>query len=191
MKHLIIFAHPNTDSLNATLKQTLADHLQAQQHDVVVRDLYQLNFNPVLSLQDMQGQRAGQVASKVKREQEFITWAECITFIYPIWWTGLPAIMKGYIDRVFSYGFAYRYDQGVQQGLLVGKQVVVINTHGKSTAEYEESGMDKALSLASDMGIYEYCGLRVKRHFYFDQADRADAATIDTWRTKIKSEYAA
>lgn len=191
MKHLIIFAHPNTDSLNATLKQTLVDHLQAQQHDVVVRDLYQLNFNPVLSLQDMQGQRAGQVASDVKREQEFITWAECITFIYPIWWTGLPAIMKGYIERVFSYGFAYRYDQGVQQGLLAGKQVVVINTHGKSAAEYEASGMDKALSLTSDMGIYEYCGLSVKQHFYFDQADRADAATIDTWLAKIKSEYAA
>lgn len=191
MKHLIIFAHPNTDSLNATLKQTLVDHLKAQQHDVVVRDLYQLNFNPVPSLQDMQGQRAGQVASEVKREQEFITWAECITFIYPIWWTGLPAIMKGYVDRVFSYGFAYRYDQGVQQGLLVGKQAVVINTHGKSAAEYEASGMDKALSLTSDTGIYEYCGLRVKQHLYFDQADSTGLQSFKIWQVQVKEVYAS
>ncbi|WP_262497627.1 NAD(P)H-dependent oxidoreductase [Pedobacter africanus] len=54
-----------------------------------------------------------------------------MSFIYPIWWTGMPAIMKGYIDRVMSYGFAYRYDQGVQKGLLGGKEVTIINTHGK------------------------------------------------------------
>ncbi|MDO6425297.1 NAD(P)H-dependent oxidoreductase, partial [Saccharophagus degradans] len=62
----------------------------------------------------------------------------------------MPAMMKGYIDRVFSYGFAYRYDQGVQKGLLTDKLTTIINTHGKSQAEYESIGMDKALSLTSD-----------------------------------------
>lgn len=100
-----------------------------------VRDLYQVNFHPVLSLDDMNGQRMGQVSEEVKQEQEFISWADHISFIYPIWWTGMPAIMKGYIDRVISYGFAYRYDQGVQKGLLRGKEVTIINTHGKSNEE--------------------------------------------------------
>ncbi|RYE36498.1 MAG: flavodoxin family protein, partial [Sphingobacteriales bacterium] len=173
MKHLIIYAHPNANSLNSHLKDTLIENLEHGNHEIVVRDLYQLNFNPILSLEDIEGQRAGLVADDVKQEQEFITWADCITFIHPIWWTGLPAIMKGYIDRVFSYGFAYRYDLGIQKGLLSGKQTVIINTHGKSNEEYKTIEMDKALLLTSEEGIYSYCGLKIKKHFFFDKADRA------------------
>lgn len=161
MKHLIIYAHPNGDSLNNHLKKTVIETLQTGDHEIELRDLYQLNFNPVLSLDDMNGQRMRHVAEDVKKEQAYISWADHITLIYPIWWTGMPAIMKGYIDRVMSYGFAYRYDQGVQKGLLTGKQAIIINTHGKSTAEYETNGMDKALLLTSDKGVYTYCGLTI------------------------------
>jgi len=189
MKHLIIYAHPNADSLNSQLKDTLIDHLQNNHHEVVLRDLYALKFDPALSLQDMEGQRKGVVAEDVKQEQGFITWADCITFIHPIWWTGLPALMKGYIDRVFSYGFAYRYDAGVQKGMLSGKQTVIINTQGKSKAEYESIGMDKALLLTSDKGIYIYCGLEIKQHFFFDAADRAAPERIEEWKTKIRSLF--
>ena len=189
MKHLIIYAHPNPQSLNSHFKQTLAEHLWDKGHEVVIRDLCELNFNPILSLEDMQGQRLGKVSNDVKHEQEFISWAEHITFIYPIWWTGMPAIMKGFIDRVFSYGFAYRYDQGVQKGLLKGKQTTVINTHGKSKAEYEEIGMDKALSLTSDKGIFTYCGLEINQHFFFDKADRPSPERIENWASQIISTY--
>jgi len=189
MKHLIIYAHPNPESLNSYLKQTLAEHLWDTGHEVVIRDLYQLNFSPVLSLEDMQGQRMGKVAKDVKQEQEYISWAEHITFIYPIWWTGMPAIMKGYIDRVFSYGFAYRYDQGVQKGLLTGKQTTIVNTHGKSKAEYEDIGMDKALSLTSDKGIFTYCGLEINQHFFFEKADRPLPESIENWVSQIISNF--
>ena len=87
MKHLIIYAHPNSQSLNSHLKQILTEYLCDSGHEVIVRDLYQLNFNPTLSLEDLQGQRMGLVAHEVRQEQEFIMWAEHITFIYPIWWT--------------------------------------------------------------------------------------------------------
>ena len=189
MRHLIVFAHPNHESLNGSIKKMLVEHLLEKGHEVEVRDLYHMNFNPILSLNDINGQKKGQVASDVEQEQAFISWSDCITLIYPIWWTGLPAILKGYIDRVLSYGFAYRYDQGVQKGLLIGKETVIINTHGKSRTEYETIGMDKALSLTSDRGIYTYCGLAVKQHFYFDNADRATAGTIEAWSDKIKSVY--
>ena len=185
MKHLVIYAHPNPGSLNGQLKNSVADQLMAKGEAVEIRDLYRLNFNPVLSNEDMAGQRSGKLADNVKVEQDYIRWADCILFIYPIWWTGLPAIMKGYIDRVFSYGFAYRYDQGVQKGLLTGKQAIIINTHGKSQAEYRNIGMDSALLLTSDKGIYNYCGLTVKRHFFFDKADRATLATIHEWVRQI------
>lgn len=189
MKHLIIYAHPNPNSINSQLKNALVEHLDQNCNEVVVRDLYQLNFNPVLSLHDMEGQRKGIVADDVKQEQEFIAWSDSITFIYPIWWTGLPAIMKGYIDRVFSYGFAYRYNKGLQEGLLKGKQTVIINTHGKSNAEYEAIGMDKALRLTSENGIYTYSGLEVLKHFFFDKADRPTPESIEDWKTKIISSY--
>lgn len=189
MNHLIIYAHPNPESLNHLFKQTVQKVLQDQNHEIRVRDLYQINFNPVLSLQDMDGQREGVVADEIKKEQEFIAWADTITFLYPIWWTGMPAIMKGYIDRVFSYGFAYRYDQGIQKGLLEGKSAYIINSHGKSHSEYAEIGMDQALQLTSDKGIYNYCGLDIKKHFFFDRADRMAAEGVAAWLSEIKNVY--
>lgn len=189
MKHLIIYAHPSQDSLNCHFKNTLVDYLQSKNQQIEIRDLYHINFNPVLSLQDIQGQRRGEIAQDIKFEQEFIIWADCITFIYPIWWTGLPAIVKGYIDRVFSYGFAYRYDQGIQKGLLTGKQVVIINSHGKSHQEYGSLGMDKALSLTSDKGIYSYCGLEIKDHLFFDKADKATPESVESWTEQIRNTF--
>ncbi|MBF4508702.1 NAD(P)H-dependent oxidoreductase [Flavobacterium sp. JLP] len=189
MKNLIIYAHPNPASLNYFFKQTVLESLQESGQEVIVRDLNEMNFNPVLSLEDMNGQRMGKVSADVKTEQDFISWTDRIIFIYPIWWTGMPAIMKGYIDRVFSYGFAYRYDQGIQKGLLTAKQTIIINSHGKSNAEYEAMGMDKALVLTSDTGIFNYCGLEIKKHFYFDKADRASAENISEWEDQIKLAF--
>jgi NAD(P)H dehydrogenase (quinone) len=191
MKNLIIYAHPNSGSLNHFFKQTILETLQESGEEVEVRDLYEINFNPVLSLNDMNGQRMGKVASEIQTEQDFITWADRIIFVYPIWWTGMPAIMKGYIDRVFSYGFAYRYDDGVQKGLLTGKKTVIVNSHGKSNAEYEASGMDKALALTSDTGIFTYCGLDIQAHYYFDKADRASDENIEEWKNQIQIAFSA
>ena len=186
MKNLIIYAHPNPASLNHFLKQTVVESLEEAGQEIVVRDLNQIHFNPVFSLEDMNGQRMGQVADAVKTEQDFISWADRVIFIYPIWWTGMPAIIKGYIDRVFSYGFAYRYDQGIQKGLLTGKKTVIINSHGKSNEEYQMMGMDKALALTSDTGIFNYCGFEIQKHFYFDKADRASTESIFEWENQIK-----
>lgn len=191
MKNLIIYAHPNSGSLNHFFKQTILETLQKSGEEVEVRDLYEINFNPVLSLNDMNGQRMGKVASEIHTEQDFITWADRIIFVYPIWWTGMPAIMKGYIDRVFSYGFAYRYDNGVQKGLLTGKKTVIVNSHGKSNAEYEASGMDKALALTSDTGIFTYCGLDIQAHYYFDKADRASDENIEEWKNQIQIAFSS
>jgi NAD(P)H dehydrogenase (quinone) len=66
MKNLIIYAHPNSGSLNHFLKQTIVESLQESGQEIEVRDLYQINFNPVLSLNDMNEQRIGKVADEVK-----------------------------------------------------------------------------------------------------------------------------
>jgi NAD(P)H dehydrogenase (quinone) len=189
MKHLIIYSHPNDGSLNYHFMKTAVKILQTNKQEVEIRDLYQLNFNPVLSLDDIERQLKGKITADLQQEQDYISWADHITFIYPIWWTGMPAIMKGFIDRVFSYGFAYRYDHGIQKGLLTGKQVTIINTHGKSKAEYESIGMDKALSLTSDKGIFTYCGFEINQHFFFDKADKANAETVEMWTRQIINHF--
>ncbi|WP_290796008.1 NAD(P)H-dependent oxidoreductase [Flavihumibacter sp. UBA7668] len=189
MKHLIIFAHPNESSLNASLKNWIVQYLEQQQQEVQVRDLNKMCFNPVLSQDDMFGQFKGTVDAEVGKEQELITWADQLIFVYPIWWTGMPAILKGYIDRVFSYGFAYRYDKGIQKGLLSGKKAVILNTHGKSQTEYEAIGMNEALKLTSDKGIFAYCGLEIIAHFYFDRADRATEDVIRNWKEELEKLF--
>lgn len=191
MKYLIIYAHPLESSLNHHFKTVVEQSLSNDKHEVIVRDLNQLNFNPVLSAEDIMGQTKGKVSQDVKKEQEYINWADSIIMIYPIWWTGMPAIMKGYIDRVFSYGFAYRYDKGLQKGLLGGKSLFVFNTHGKSKEEYQEIGMDVALKLTSDTGIFTYSGLDIKKHFFFGQADRAEASEIEKWISEITDAFSA
>ncbi|RPD41996.1 NAD(P)H-dependent oxidoreductase [Chitinophaga barathri] len=190
MKHLIIYAHPNAQSVNHHLKETAAAAIRNAGHEVEVRDLYALGFDPVLSLEDMQGQMTGQHKKSIAEEQAYLNWADAVTFIYPIWWTGMPAIMKGYIDRVMTYGFAYRYDKGVQKGLLKGKTAYIFNTHGKSHEEYQSIGMDKALKLTSDTGIYTYCGFEVKQHLFFDRADKTNAEIIAGWAKEVAGAYA-
>jgi NAD(P)H dehydrogenase (quinone) len=187
MKHLIIYAHPNKESLNHTIKEKVLEQLTRSNHKVEVRDLYQLGFAPIVTIDDMNGWRTGQVSSDVAKEQEYILWADVITFIYPIWWAGLPAMIKGYIDRVLSYGFAFKYTQGVQQGLLKGKKAVIINTQGKSLEEYESIGMNKALKLTSDKCIFEYCGFSIEDHIFFGNANGADTAMVQKWLKEVKN----
>lgn len=181
MNHLIVYAHPRKGSFNHAILDTFVQALLQNEHEVVVRDLYGLEFQPVISSSEI----LGGVGEDVLQEQEHLKWADVITFIYPIWWTGLPAIMKGYVDRVFSYGFAYRYVNGEQMGMLKGKKTIIINTQGKSHAQYAASGIDKALLLTSDNGIFEYCGMEVLKHVFFESVPSSSEATRAAWLEQI------
>ena len=86
----------------------------------------------------------------------------------------MPAMMKGYIDRVFSRGFAYDIvGLGEIKKLLTGKRVVVLNNFGMTYDEYEQSGMLDALKRTSDIGIFEFCGMEVEAHHFFGRMDKA------------------
>jgi NAD(P)H dehydrogenase (quinone) len=181
MNHLLVYAHPSKGSFNHAILETAVHGLEAKGHDVIVRDLYEIGFQPAVSSSEI----LGGIGEDIVREQQHLIWADVVTFIYPIWWTGMPAIMKGYIDRVFSYGFAYKYVNGVQMGLLKGKKAVILNTQGKSHAEYAKIGMDQALRLTSDKGIFEYCGFEVMYHLFFESVPNADEATRQDWLDQI------
>jgi len=166
MKCLVVYSHPNPKSFNHAILETVTEGLKSRRHEVVVRDLYDLSFDPVLKPVDFEGIQSGNLPADIKAEQELITWADTLVLIHPIWWTGLPAMFKGYIDRVFCYGFAYTFDAKGLVPKLKGKKVLIINTQGTPKDAYEASGMFDAMKMTSDAGIYKFCGLDVIEHVF-------------------------
>lgn len=167
MKHLIVYAHSSEESFNHAILETVSHTLKSKGHEVIVRDLYALDFQPVLKPEDTAAMKAGQTPEDIKIEQDYVAQADAITFIYPIWWTGLPAIIKGYVDRVFAYGFAYAYGAEGIDKLLSGKQGLIINTHGTAKEIYDQMGMTNALKLTSTTGIYDFTGIESVGHLVF------------------------
>lgn len=176
MNHLIVFAHPHAESFNHAILNAAVEALQSNGHEVSVRDLNQLRFNPVLTTEDTAALREGNIPADIKTEQEFLAKADVVTFIYPIWWTGLPAILKGYVDRVFSYGFAYQYNaEGGIDKLLAGKKGLLVNTYGTPGEIYESIGMNASLKQTSGGGIFEFSGIEVVDHLLFGGVTSPDA----------------
>jgi NAD(P)H dehydrogenase (quinone) len=178
MKHLIVYAHPHPESFNHAILETTVHALKKKGHEVTVRDLYDIDFQPVLKPQDTAAMKAGQTPADIKTEQQFIEQADAITFIYPIWWTGLPAILKGYVDRVFSYGFAYAYGAEGIDKLLTGKKGLIINTHGTPKEIYDQIGMTAGLKITSDTGIFEFTGIEPVAHLLFGSVPSAGEAAL-------------
>ena len=124
---LIIAAHPSHQTFGAALAEQYADSARQSGHDVRVLHLDQLDFDPVLH----DGYRTIQpLETDLQNAQAAIEWAEHMTFVYPIWWGSVPAILKGFIDRVFLPGFAFKYQQGKSfpAKLLAGRTAHLIVT---------------------------------------------------------------
>ncbi|WP_416829370.1 NAD(P)H-dependent oxidoreductase [Ectobacillus polymachus] len=187
MKHLIVYAHPNPNSFNNGIKESLIKASEKNGHEVVVRDLYELNFEPVLKGSDFELFQKGQVAEDIKKEQEYIKWADVITFVYPVWWTGFPAILKGYVDRVFSYGFAYAYVDGVPKGLLTGKKALLFSTTGTPSEIYGPNGMLNAMKKISDEGIFGFTDVEVLDHVFFCGIPAADEAALKNYLKEVEN----
>ncbi len=168
-KALVVYAHPNPASYNHAVKEKVQSVLESEGYQVSVRDLYQLKFDPILTGEDFQGIKTGNPKADVKAEQAFIKEAGLLVFVFPIWWFNMPAVLKGYIDRVLSYGFGYTFDAATHEpkGLLNGKKVIILNTTGGPQEAYEKNGLKDALAKTIDAGNFEFCGLKVIWHKYF------------------------
>src|SRR6185437_4203356 len=122
MKHLIVTAHPNPTSFTYALSNAYADELVAMGHECDCRDLYAMDFNPILQPSEI----SGHPQPDAQIEQEHIKNADATAFFYPLWWASMPAILKGYIDRVFTHGVAYRFEGNVMRGLLRGQTNLLV-----------------------------------------------------------------
>ena len=167
MNYLIVYSHPNPASFNHAIKETVVKALKGKGKNVRVRDVYSMRFDPVLKADDFETFQQERTPRDIEIEQEHVRWADVLIFIYPVWWAGMPTIARGYIDRVFSIGFAYENTPEGPKGLLTGKKVYVFNTMGAPVAAYEQSGIFKAIELLTDQETFRFCGLEVLGHKYF------------------------
>jgi NAD(P)H dehydrogenase (quinone) len=167
MKYLIVYAHPKPESFNHAILETISEELRKSNKDFQVIDLYKIGFNAVLSAEDLAAIQNGEVPHDIKTEQDYISSADTLIFIFPIWWSSMPAILKGYIDRVFSLKFAYDITADRVIGLLKGKKAFLLSTTGASKEDYDKMGAFQMMNMSMDMAIFQFSGMEVIGHKYF------------------------
>lgn len=157
MKVLIVLAHPEPRSLNASLKNAAVEILQRHGHEVAVTDLYQQQWKAEANRQDFPALPAderliyntiskkafleNQQSPDITAEQEKIKWADVILLQFPLWWFGMPAILKGWIDRTFTNGFGYGTGGRYGNGTLKDKKVMLMITAGAAAAPLGPQGI--------------------------------------------------
>jgi NAD(P)H dehydrogenase (quinone) len=167
MNNLIVFAHPNPKSFVKGIVDTVVKASEEKGANVRVRDLYEIGFDPILEPSDFVAFQSGKVPEDIAAEQEHVKWADVITFVYPAWWVSFPAMLKGYVDRVFSYGFAYIAVDGVPQGLIKGKKALVFGATGTPSEIYSADGMHNSIKQSIDQGIFNFVGIEEVKHTFF------------------------
>lgn len=167
MNQLIVFAHPNQKSFCKGIVNTIETTSKESGYEIRVRDLYEIGFDPILKPDDFVALQSANIPNDIKTEQEHIKWADIITFVYPVWWSGFPAMLKGYVDRIFSYGFAYESVDGTPRGLLSGKKALLFCTTGSPNEVYAQNGMHNSMKQTTDIGIFNFSGIEVISHTFF------------------------
>jgi NAD(P)H dehydrogenase (quinone) len=168
MNVLWVYAHPEIRSLNATLRDTGADALRRAGHRVTVSDLYAMSWKAALDRDDFGdlpdaprelsrastcAQRAGTVSGDIRAEQRKLVEADTLVLQFPLWWYATPAILKGWIDRVFAKGFAYGITDPADptrtlrygDGPLRGRRAQVITTAGSPATAMGPRGINGQL----------------------------------------------
>lgn len=133
---LVVHAHPDPDSFSAAIRDLAVRVLSERGSEVRVHDLYESAFSPVVSANEWT-LRGAEPETKPHLASHFadVTWCDTLVFVYPTWWSGQPAVMKGWIDRVLANGVAWNLDEStghVMPTLRNVTRIVAVTTHGRS-----------------------------------------------------------
>lgn len=223
MRVLIVCAHPEPRSLSGALREFAVERLRRAGHEVTVSDLYAMNWKAAVDGADFLNHEPGQIlkveaASKrayeadaqsadIAAEQRKLLWADALVLQFPLWWFSMPAILKGWIDRVYAYGLAYgvgehsdrRWGDRYGEGMFKGKRAMLIVTTGGWASHYSERGVNgrmEDLLFPINHGMLYYAGFDVLRPFVIYRTGKLDegryrqslaelGARLDTfWTTK-------
>ena len=210
MKILIVYAHPEPRSFNGSMLEAAVATLQSAGHDVQVSDLYAMNFNPVPGRHDFltaqsedrfsyeeeqsHAHEKGGFASDIRVEQEKLMWADFVLFQFPLWWFSMPAILKGWVDRVFAYGFAYGGGRWYDQGVFAGKRAMLAVTSGGPETAYTLNGLQgdiERILFPIQHGILQFVGFEVLPPFVAYSANYSEVARREAVLEEFKMRLLA
>lgn len=203
MNILIVYAHPEPLSLNGSLKDFAVQRLEAAGHQVQVSDLYAMKWKAQVDAEDsiepdlsrpfkasMDSKRDfqnGTQSADIAAEQEKLRQADMVIFQFPLWWFSMPAIMKGWFDRVYAYGFAYgvgehsdtHWGDRYGEGNMTGKRAMLVVTTGGWDSHYAPRGINgpiEDLLFPIQHGMLHYPGFEVLPPQVFYRTGRVDEA---------------
>ena len=183
-KIVVINGHPGKENLNSAIVDSYIDAAKQTGSEVRYIAIGALDFNP--NLQFGYSQRMELEPDLVKALED-IQWSEHTVWIHPMWWLGIPAIMKGFFDRAFLPGITFKRDEnGVTEGLLKEKTGRIITTAGDlSLTIYEEIYKSSGLVQLKE-GILAYCGISPIESNFIGPLNELNESDRLQWLKKIK-----
>jgi len=182
MKHAVIVAHPSLQSYTSSMASSYREAGLAAGHDVIYRDLYRMNFDPCLAESELPWAKSYALRDDVIAEREILKDVDVFALFYPLWLNAQPAILKGYLERVFGMGFAYRREGSGNVPMLKGKRLISFTNSGAPTEWVIQSGAWQAMRTLFDGHFAAVCGLEVVDHIHFGgvvPGIRADSVKAD------------
>ena len=167
MKHALIISHPKPNSFTASVAEAYALACRALSHDIVVRDLYAMSFDPCLKASELPFAEGFQSHPDVMFERELLKSCDVFALFYPLWLNAPPAMMKGYLDRVFGFGFAYGDGGHSYNPLLAGRKLVSFSSSGAPLSWIKQTGALAAICALFDEYFASLCGMIALEHVHF------------------------
>jgi NAD(P)H dehydrogenase (quinone) len=166
MKHAVILAHPKANSLSAAAAEAYAVAIRDMGHKAVVRDLYRMGFDPCLKASEIPGPDGCAFESDVRAEREVLADVDVFAFVYPFWFNAPPAVLKGYVDRVFGMGFGFGSGSGGTEPLLTGRKLISFSFSGAPEQWVRDTGALSSLVAVFDSHVCRVCGLQLVDHVH-------------------------
>jgi len=185
---LVVLCHPNRSGFNQAVAQAAVKALEAK-HTVDFVDLYQEEFDPVLPGPELP--RKFTFDETTQRFSKLVTEASLYVFVHPDWWGGPPALLKGFIDRVFRPGVAYEFDgyeflSKKKSELLAGKKAFVF-----TTTDYPAPEGDDPSAVIWKKNVFAYCGIMdAQVHTFYDTYNSTYEARHD-WIVDVSRKIAS
>ncbi|EPT0359078.1 NAD(P)H-dependent oxidoreductase [Enterobacter cloacae subsp. dissolvens] len=179
---LIVTAHPIETSLSHTLTQRIAGKLQEQGTQVEIADLHAEGFSPAMIRADLDLYHgdASALPDDVLREQQRVERADMLIFVFPFYWWSVPALLKGWFDRVLTVNWAYKVgEEGRIVGNLRDVPVRLVATAGSDIAGFDKHGYSAAIQSQIVEGVFGFCGLKNVTLDILYEADSASPQQVD------------
>ena len=167
MQHALIVAHPNPRSFVASLALAYGEAVGGLGQKTIMRDLYGMSFDPCLKADEIPTSAGFAPRADVVGERVILREIDVFALFYPFWLNAPPAMLKGYLDRVFGMGFAYGKGRGGNEPLLRGRKLISFTTSGAPTEWVMKTGALEAVRALFDEHVAAVCGLQVIEHMHF------------------------